>query len=72
MGKHDKLTIRKGNRAAIVVPGTYMVYGKYVVHFYYDGYPDYEWKRGSDGIPCDICDTREQAIRKAKYYVNKF
>lgn len=60
----------KGHRVAIVREGTYMCVGKVVVDFYYDGYPDYEWKKGSHGIACEICDTLEQARRKARYYVN--
>lgn len=60
----------KGHRVAIVREGTYMSIGKVVVDFYYDGYPDYEWKKGSHGIACEICDTLEQARRKARYYVN--
>ena len=43
----------------------------YVVSFYYEGFPDYEWKRGSHGISCDLCETLEQAKRKAKYYISK-
>lgn len=60
----------KGHRVAIVREGTYMSIGKVVVDFYYDGYPDYEWKKGSHGIACEICDSLEQARRKARYYVN--
>lgn len=43
----------------------------YTVSFYYDGFPDFEWKRGSHGIACDLCNTIEQAMRKAKYYLKK-
>lgn len=43
----------------------------YVVNFYYDGFPDYEWKRGAHGIACDLCETLGQAKRKAKYYISK-
>ncbi len=46
-------------------------YNHYSVFFYYDGYPDYEWKRGSNGVSCDICDTLKQALNKARYYLNK-
>lgn len=60
----------KGHRVAIVREGTYMSIGKVVVDFYYDGYPDFEWKKGSHGIACEICDSLEQARRKARYYVN--
>ena len=35
----------KGHRVAIVREGTYMSIGKVVVDFYYDGYPDFEWKK---------------------------
>lgn len=59
------------HRKAVVKDGKYFCEGKYVVSFYYDGFPDYEWKKGSHGVACDICDTLEQAKRKADYYVKK-
>lgn len=43
----------------------------YTVTFYYDGYRDYEWKRGSYGIPCSICKTMKEAQGKARRYVAK-
>lgn len=59
-------TIRK--RAEIsessIIPG-------WSVSFYYDGFPDYEWKRGSNGVACDTGLTKKQAIRKARYYVTR-
>lgn len=43
----------------------------FAVYFYYDGMCDYEWKRGSHGIACDLCETLEQATGKARRYVKK-
>lgn len=63
--------VRGTHREAMVRKGTYLCEGKFVVDFYYDGLPDHEWKRGSHGISCDICDTLDQAKRKADYYVGK-
>ena len=60
----------KEHRVAIIKEGVYMSAGKVIVSFYYDGFPAYEWKKGSNGVPCDICDTLEQAKRKARYYIN--
>ena len=60
---------KNGNRLAIVK--TSSISNDYDVWFYYDGMPDYEWKKGSHGIAMDICKTLEQAKKKAKYYVNK-
>ena len=62
-----KAVINKRNDMAIV-PKEY----NFTVYFYYDGLPNYEWKRGSDGLACDLCETLEQAKRKAKYYINKY
>lgn len=59
------------HRTAIVKEGTYLCEGQFVVNFYYDNYCDYEWKKGSHGIACDICKTLEEAKRKARYYVKK-
>lgn len=68
----DRLYVVKGeHRSARVVKGSYFTEGKFVVDFFYDGLPDYEWKKGSSGVACAICDTLEQAKRKAQYYVNK-
>ena len=61
--------IQGTNRKAIIRKSPYVK--GIVVDFYYDGFPDYEWKRGSAGIACDICETLEQAKAKAKYYVKK-
>lgn len=67
-----KIAQYKGtHRMARVSEGTYFNKGKYIVSFYYDGYPDYEWKRGSHGIACTICDTLAQAKRISKYYIQK-
>ena len=63
--------IRSRDRHAIVKRGSHFCDGKYVVYFYYGGYADHEWKKGSHGIACDVCDTLEQAKRKANYYVAK-
>ena len=63
---HRKTVIKKVNPNAII-PSVY----KFTIDLYYDGFPDYEWKRGSGGIACDLCKTLEQAKRKAKHYVNK-
>lgn len=65
----DRKLFIKGNRKAEVQFSNYV--GKFTVHFYYDGFQDFEWKRGSDGVACDLCDTYEQACRKARYYVRK-
>lgn len=65
------IVLKKGHRRAEIKEGMYFTSGQYVVSFYYDGFPDFEWKSGSHGIACDICDTVEQAIRKAKYYLKK-
>jgi hypothetical protein len=59
------------HRSAIVKKGSYFCEGKYVVDFYYDNASDFEWKRGAHGMSCDICDTFEQAKRKANNYVKK-
>ena len=65
------LFVLKGeHRMAQIRMGAYLVKGKYVVDFYYDGHPDFEWKKGAHGMSCDICDTLEQAKRKARRYVN--
>ena len=63
--------VKNTHRSAMVREGDYFCKGKYVVDFFYDGLSDYDWKKGSHGIACDICDTFEQAKRKANYYVNK-
>lgn len=65
-----KLFVVKNGKRMAQIRKTNIMKG-FVVDFYYDGYPDYEWKRGSHGISCDICDTIEQAKRKANYYVSK-
>lgn len=65
------IRIEGTHRLAIVRESKGLVNQPYAVSFYYDGYPDYEWKKGSCGIACDLCDTIEQAIRKAKYYIKK-
>lgn len=65
-GKRKAIIYKKHEGA--IIPKEY----NFSVFFYYDGLPDYEWKRGSGGVPCDSCVTLEQAKRKAKYYVNKW
>ena len=65
------IKLKKGHRMAIVRDAVGIVTEPYMVSFYYDGLPDFEWKRGSHGIACDLCDTLEQAMRKAKYYLKK-
>lgn len=62
-----RAVIKKRNDIAII-PEKY----NFTIFFYYDGFPDYEWKRGSCGVNCDLCETLDQAKRKAKYYINKF
>lgn len=59
------------HRTAIVRESKGITLQPYVVDFYYDGYPDFEWKRGSHGMSCDLCDTLEQAKRKANNYIKK-
>lgn len=65
----DRTVIKKGLRRADIMKTPYGV--GYTVYFYYDGYSDYDWKKGSCGCACDTGLTLEQAKRKAKYYVNK-
>ena len=68
----DRLyVVKNGSKMARVRAGDYFTKGKFVVDFFYDGLPDYEWKKGSHGIASDICETMEQAKRKANYYVRK-
>lgn len=43
----------------------------FVIFFYYDGWSDFEWKRGAGGMNCTICKTQRQAERIARYYINK-
>lgn len=61
--------IKKGNKEAMVRKSEFIK--GYTVSFYYDGEPDFEYKRGSGGNSVEVCKTMEQAKRKAKYYVNK-
>ena len=65
----NKMVFEKGERKAIVSKSDWG-FG-WIVQFYFGGYQDYEWKRGSGGIALDSDLTKEQAIRKAKYYINK-
>lgn len=68
----SRLYVTKGtHRSAIVKKAPSTVTEDYVVYFYYDNEADFEWKRGAHGMNCDLCDTIEQAKRKANYYVNK-
>lgn len=68
----DRLfVIKSEHRTAEIKKGVAHCEGQYVVYFYYDGLCDYEWKRGAHGTNCEICDTLEQAKRKAKYYIDK-
>lgn len=43
----------------------------FTVWFYFNGYQDYEWKRGANGIAMDSCKTLDQAKGKAKRYIEK-
>lgn len=63
-------TLEKGHRKAIVKTSAIDPNG-YTVWFYFDGWADYEWKRGAGGIAMDNCDTLQQAIGKARRYVNQ-
>ena len=65
------LKLEDEHRTAIISEGTAFCKGKYVVDFYYDGAPDFEWKRGAHGMACEICNTLNQAKSKAEYYVLK-
>lgn len=66
-----KIRYESGLRMAIIRKGSYFTADKWVVDFYWNGYVDFEWKRGANGVACDICDTLESAKRKARYYVSK-
>lgn len=63
----DKLVIIKSISKYAIVPENF----HYKIEFYYDGCLDYEWKRGSHGMASDLCETIDQAKRKAKYYLKK-
>lgn len=60
-------TFTNGKRKAIIKETGHGI----AVFFYYDGDPDYEWKRGSHGTYCDTCKTLAQAKGKAKRYTEK-
>mgnify|MGYP007101837774 CR=1 FL=1 len=62
------LTYEKNHRKAII---SKMDDGRYYIIFKYDGYLDYEWKKGSHGVYCDVCDTLQSAKGKARRYINK-
>lgn len=67
---NDKLYSKKGtHRYAYVHEGEYFCKGKYVVEFLYDGFPDFEWKKGAHGMSCDICDTLKSAKGKVRRYI---
>lgn len=58
------------HRKAVISISDYFK-NKYIINFYYDGYQDYEWKKGSNGISCDIVDSLEKAESKAQRYIKK-
>lgn len=63
----EKIVFENGKRKAVIEETRHGI----SVFFYYDGYPDTEWKRGSHGMWCDTCDTLAKAKAKAKRYVQK-
>ena len=65
------IVLKNGHRMAVIQDAQGIVDKPYSVSFWYDGYPDFQWKRGSGGVACDLCDTVAQAKRKARYYLKK-
>jgi len=62
-----KIIFENGKRKAVIEETRHGI----SVFFYYDGYLDTQWKKGSHGIACDTCKTLSQAKGKAKRYVQK-
>lgn len=71
VAKATKVLFRIAGTHRTAVVKTSAIDDNYVVWFYYDGYQDDEWKRGSHGIACDNCKTLAQAKSKAKRYIAK-
>jgi hypothetical protein len=61
------MIFENGKRKAVITETRHGI----TVFFYYDGYADKEWKKGSHGMACDVCKTLSQAKGKAKRYVQK-
>lgn len=53
-----KIIFENGKRKAVIEETRHGI----SVFFYYDGYLDTQWKKGSHGIACDTCKTLSQAI----------
>jgi len=61
-----------GKRKAIIRESSGIVSEPYAVDFLYDGYPDYEWKKGSHVVAVELCSTLKQARSKARSYINRY
>lgn len=68
MTKNNVLVFEKGYRKVRISKTRDNKY--YMVFFFMNDY-DYEWKKGSHGMYCDVCDTLTSAKAKAKRYINK-